>query len=124
MKATFTNSLKTVLNDRLLTVLMIIFILACLVYCIFVGISLRPSDLQVAVHYTAYGETNFYREKWYYLLTFIAFGLIMAVAHVALTTKIYLQGRRPLALLFLGLSFILLLVTWLVTWSVLKIAFL
>ena len=103
---------------------MIVFILACLAYCGYVGISLRPSDLQVAVHYTAYGETNFYREKWYYLLSFIAFGVIVAAAHITLTAKIYLQGRRPLALLFLGLSFLLLLITWFITWSVLKIAFL
>ena len=124
MKTTLTTSLKAILTDRLMTVLMIIFILACTIYCIYVGTSLRPSDLQVAVHYTAYGETNFYREKWYYLLSFIAFGLIVAIMHTILAAKIYLQGRRPLALLFLSVSFILLLIAWFITWSVLKIAFL
>lgn len=113
-----------ILTDRLLTVLLALFILLCIAYCIFVGLSLRPSDLQVAVHYTAYGETNFYREKWYYLLAFIAFGLIIAVTHSALVTKIYMQGRRHLALLLLGLSFLLILIAWPITWSILKIAFL
>jgi hypothetical protein len=124
MKATFTTSLKTILADRLLTVLLVVFLLACIAYCIYVGVSLQPSDLQVAIHYTAYGETNFYREKWYYLLSFIAFGLIVAVMHSVLATKIYLQGRRPLAILFLGLSFLVILIAWFITWSVLKIAFL
>jgi hypothetical protein len=113
-----------ILTDRLLTVLMALFLLCCIAYCIYVGISLHPSDLQVAVHYTAYGETNFYRDKWYYLLSFIAFGIIVAVTHTALTTKIYMQGRRHLALLFLGLSFLLVLITWSMTVSILRIAFL
>ena len=124
MKTTLTNSLKLILSDRLLTILLGLFVLVCIAYCVYVGISLRPSDLQVAVHYTAYGETNFYREKWYYLLSFIAFGVIVAAAHTALVTKIYMQGRRQLALLFLGLSFLLMVIAWSITWSILRIAFL
>lgn len=124
MKTTLTTSIKMILTDRLLTVLLGVFIVACIAYCIYVGISLRPSDLQVAVHYTAYGETNFYREKWYYLLSFIAFGIIFAVTHTALIAKLYIQGRRHIALLFLGLSMLLVFIAWSMTWSILKIAFL
>jgi hypothetical protein len=124
MKATIKDSFKTLLSDRLVTVLLAVFVLACIAYSVFVAVSLRPSDLQVAVHYTAYGETNFYREKWYYLLTFVGFGLLVAFSHVILTAKIFLQERRQLALLFLGVSFLLLLIAWFITWSVLKIAFL
>lgn len=124
MKTTLTNSFKLILSDRLLTILIGLFLLVCIAYCVYVGISLRPSDLQVAVHYTAYGETNFYRDKWYYLLSFIAFGVIIAISHAALTAKIYMQGRRQLALLFLGLSFLLMVIAWSVTWSILRIAFL
>ncbi len=124
MKTTLVDSLKTLLTDRLITVLMIVFILACIVYGVYVVVSLHPSDLQVAVHYTAYGGTNFYREKWYYLLTFVIFGLLLATIHTILAAKIYLQGRRPLAVLFIGLSFLILLIAWLITRSVLNIAFL
>lgn len=124
MKTTFINSLKPLTSDRLLAVLMTTFIVACLVYCIYVAVSLHPSDLQVAVHYTAYGDTNFYRDKWYYLISFIGLGLILAIVHTIITGKIYLQSRRPLAILFIALSFLMLLIIWLVTRSVLGIAFL
>lgn len=124
MKTTVINSVKSIASDRLVAVLLTLFIAACLVYCIYVGISLQPSDLQVAVHYTAYGDTNFYRDKWYYLISFIGLGLILAVAHTTIAGKIYLQGRRPLAILFLALSFLMLLIVWLITRSVLGIAFL
>jgi hypothetical protein len=124
MKTTIINSIKPILSDRFMVVLTVVFILATFCYCIYVGVSLRPSDLQVAVHYTAFGETNFYREKWFYLINFIVFGLIIVVVHTVLAVKIYLQGRRPIALLFLWLSLLLLTITFLLTRSVLGIAFL
>ncbi len=124
MKTTIITTIKTIATDRLMTFLLILFVLTCIAYCICVGIALHPSDLQVAMHYTSYGETNFYRDKWYYLLAFVVFGLIVAVIHTALTAKIYMQGRRPIALLFLGLSFLLIFIAAVMARSVLKIAFL
>ncbi|MDB5168259.1 MAG: hypothetical protein JWO55_517 [Candidatus Saccharibacteria bacterium] len=124
MKTNFITSLKLILADRLMTTLLGVFILACIAYCIYVGVSLRPSDLQVAVHYTAFGGTNFYRQKWYYLISFIMFGLILAAIHVILIVKLYVQERRQIAILFTCLSFLLLLIAWVMTNSVLKIAFL
>jgi hypothetical protein len=124
MKLNIINSIKPILADRLVTVLVIAFLLVCLAYCIYVGVSLRPSDLQVAVHYSAYGETSFYRDKWYYLITFVVFGILLAIMHTALIVKIYLQGRRQLALLFAWFSLLLIIITWFMTWAVLKVAFL
>lgn len=124
MKSNFITSLKLILADRLMTVLLLTFVLACISYCIYVGVSLRPSDLQVAVHYSAFGETSFYREKWYYLLSFIIFGLILAAVHSILIVKLYVQERRQIAILFTWFSFLLLLIAWIMTHSVLRIAFL
>lgn len=124
MKTNFITSLKLILADRLMTVLLLLLALASIVYCIYVGVSLRPSDLQVAVHYTAFGDTAFYREKWYYLLSFILFGIIFWGAHTALIIKLYVQERRQIALLFTWLTFLLLIIAWSITYAVLKIAFL
>lgn len=124
MKENIITALKLIIVDRLVTVLLSSFILLCLAYCLYVGLSLRPSDLQVAVHYTSFGETNFYRAKWYYLLSFIVFGLGLAVFHTILAIKLYVQERRQIALAFIGLSFLLLLIAWIMTRSVLKVAFL
>jgi hypothetical protein len=120
----YLSPLKAVLADRLAAVLLIGLVLVCGAYCVYVGISLRPSDLQVAIHYTSYGGTSFYREKWYYLISFIIFGMLVAVMHTALTVKLYTQGRRQIALLFVGLSLLLMAVAFLLTHAILKIAFL
>lgn len=104
--------------------LIVLFVLACLTYCVFVGISLRPSDLQVAVHYTAFGDASFYREKWYYFINFIVLGLIMMIFHTILTVKLYIQGRRQIALFFISLSLLLVVIAWFLTRAILRVAFL
>jgi hypothetical protein len=124
MRENIITALKLIIVDRLVTILLSVFILLCLIYCLYVGLSLRPSELQVAVHYTSFGETNFYRAKWYYLLSFIAFGLGLAAFHTILAIKLYVQERRQIALAFIALSFLLLLIAWIMTRSILKVAFL
>lgn len=124
MKTNTINYIKTIISDRVLAALIIIFILGCLTYCVFVGISLRPSGLQVAVHYTAFGEATFYREKWYYFINFIILGLLMMVMHTILTVKLYIQGRRQIALFFASLSLLLVVIAWFLTRAILRVAFL
>jgi hypothetical protein len=123
MKTEIKQAIKQVLSDRGMTALIIVFLLACIVYAIYVAALLRPSELQVAVHYTAFGDTNFYRERWYYLLSFVGFGLLLGVAHSILAVKLYLEERRQLAVLFLYLSLFLVVVAWFITRSVLSVAF-
>lgn len=124
MKTNTINYIKSILSDRLVTVLIIFFILASLAYCIYIGVSLRPSDLQVAVHYTGFGEASFYRDKWYYFINFIVLGILFAVIHTILVVKLYLQGRRQIAVFFAYLSYLLLLIAWIITWAILRVAFL
>ena len=104
--------------------LLLLMIIAALAYSVYVGISLRPSDLQVAVHYTAFGETSFYRDKWYYLISFIFFGIVVAIMHTALILKLYVQERREIAILFGWLSLLIIVIAWAITRSVLGVAFL
>lgn len=124
MKTNTINYIKTIISDRVLAALIIAFVLGCLAYCVFIGISLRPSDLQVAVHYTAFGEAGFYREKWYYFINFIVLGLLMMVMHTILTVKLYIQGRRQMALFFISLSILLVVIAWFLTRAILRVAFL
>jgi len=124
MKTITINYIKTIISDRVMAALIIIFMLACLAYCVFVGISLRPSDLQVAVHYTAFGEASFYREKWYYFLNFIVLGLLIMAMHTIITVKLYVQGRRQIAIFFICLSLLLVVVMWFLTRAILRVAFL
>jgi len=123
MKNIIATTFKLIIADRAVAALMVGLVLLMALYVIYVGVSLRPSDLQIAVHYTAFGETTFYREKWYYLLSFIAFAVLVAIVHIVLAAKLYVEERRQLSIFFLWLSIFLLLIAWFLTHAVLGAAF-
>jgi hypothetical protein len=124
MKDNLLTTIKLVLADRFVAILLLTVIVGSLVYCIYVSLSLHPSDLQVAVHYSAYGDNRFYREKWYYLISFIIFGLITLFIHTVLILKFYALQRRQLAIAFSYLSILILMIAGIITHSILQVAFL
>lgn len=124
MKLDIITYAKQVLADRGVSVMVASVILLSLAYCIYIGVSLHPSSLQVAVHYTAFGETFYYRDQWYYLLSFIAFGVLFAILHSGLIVKLFLMNKRQIALVVGWFSLAILAIAVLITRAVLGIAFL
>jgi hypothetical protein len=124
MKTNLFAALKLIIADRLVAGLVLLVLTLATVYCIYVGVTLRPSDVQVAVRYTAFGTTNFYRNKWYYLVSFIVYGTTVAVVHTALILKLYALERRQLAIFFAGLTILMLIIAAAITHAVLMVAFL
>lgn len=122
MKKQLLKSFKTLLNDRYLSGLLAGFLLLCLAVIVYLALSIHASELQVVVHYTSFGTTNFYRDKWYYLLTFIFFVIVLAVGHTIITYKILEKKGRELALSFAWLSVIVILISVALFYQVLKIA--
>lgn len=125
MNTRFVTSIKHLFADR--AVLAFAFAISLLstafIVYVVVVLSLQPSEVQVAAHYSAFGETHYYRNTWYYLLSFAAFGLLFMVAHVALLVKLASQGLRPLAMAFGWLSLIMLPILFILTQAVLGVAF-
>lgn len=122
MKQYITSTLQQLLADRPLFSLVGFFLFGCLVLIVYVAFNIHASELQVVNHYTSFGTTNFYRDKWYYLLSFIGFVIVMAVAHIALLYKILDQKGRDIAVAFVWLSIVLLFITAATAYQVLKIA--
>ncbi len=74
------------------------------------AIYIRPSELLVEVRYSDFSQAGFYRDKWYYLLSFVVFAVGIGVAHSAIAAKIYRLKGRVAAISFLWLSVAILLV--------------
>jgi hypothetical protein len=89
---------------------------------LYIGLTVHPSELQVVVHYTSFGSTNFYRDKWYYLLTFAIFVVFVAVVHTGLTYRLLQTKGRQLAVAFTWLGILMLLIATALFYQVLKIA--
>lgn len=124
MKNSLIANLKNFFSDRTMTTLTVVLFLIGISYIVYVALALEPSDLQVATRYTAFGETHFYRSKWYYLLSFVVFGVMLAAVHTALAVKLYNKELRQLAIFLLVFTMLLFVIGWIVAGSVLEIAFL
>lgn len=124
MKATLLATLKRLLADRPMTGLVVALLLVGISYAIYVALALQPSDLQVATRYTAFGGTHFYRNKWYYLVSFVIFGIVVTGVHIALAMKLYSRGQRQFAVLMIAMSLLILVIAWITAHSILQVAFL
>ena len=122
MKKHIQTTLQTLLKDRYLSGLLAGFLALCFVTIVYLAFMIHASELQVVVHYTSFGTTNFYRDKWYYLLSFVAFMVMMAVVHTTVCLKLLEKRGRDLALAFAWLSILIVLIALALFYQVLKIA--
>ncbi len=122
MRQRILSSLQTLLADRPVMLILALLLAGSAGLLLYLGFSIQPGELQVVVHYTSFGTTNFYRDKWYYLLSFSAFAIIMAVMHIALTYKVLIQKGHDMAVAFAWLGVALLVITASIAYQVLKIA--
>lgn len=122
MKQRLTASFQQLSSDRSLLVVLIVFLVGCVGTLLYLALTIHASELQVVVHYTSYGTTNFYRDKWYYLLGFVGFIVLLAVSHICLTYKILIEKGKDLAMAFAWLGVVLVIVTAATVYQVVKIA--
>ena len=97
-------SLQTIISDRGFFAVWMLMLVLVLVIVILGAVYIRPSDLQIPVRYSSFGITNFYRDKWYYLISIIAFSLIIAVMHTGISLRLLEAKGRPFAIAFLWLT--------------------
>ena len=98
-KETIKLSIKRVFTDRPFLMLMGVVAATGLLYCLVVGLNIHRSDVTVYTRYSAFGEAHFYKDHWQYLLTFVLFGIVATVGHLALMVKLHNIDRRQSALL-------------------------
>ena len=122
MKQRLTASFQQLISDRSLLTVLIVFLVGCVGTLLYLAFSVHASELQVVVHYTSYGTTNFYRDKWYYLLSFAGFIIILALSHVCLTYKILNEKGRDAARAFAWLGVVLVVIAAATIYQVLRIA--
>lgn len=120
----FISITRSLVNDRVFAGLMMGLIVLSIVFCVYVGLSVHASDVQVATHYTGFGETNYYRDHWYYLLSFVVFGIFVAVFNTAIAAKLFLLERPTLARAWLVLSISVIVIAAIIVHSILGIAYL
>ncbi len=104
-------------------VLMVALLFAGIVYALIVGFSIHLRDVQVYTRYTAFGEAHFYKNPWQYMISFVAFGVLVSVFHSVLMVKLYNLGRRQSATLVGWLGIMILIIALIFLLSIIRFAF-
>ena len=121
LKTNFVQSIKELLTNRYLTTLSIILVLLSVAFIVYILLTVRPSDLQLVTHYTAFGVTHLYRDQWFYLLSFVGFAVLVAFMHVAIAIKLYITKGRPLAIMFAWFGIGIIVFAWITAISIINV---
>jgi hypothetical protein len=115
------NELIQFYKDRLMVSLLAVFLVSTLVLLIMTGLNTKITDVQIPIRYSGYGLTNFYRDKWYSLIAFGLFGVVVFTINSYVIVKLR-SIRRELSMGLLGLSLFVMLIGTIVSLLVFKLA--
>lgn len=121
MKKSIQQSLQLLITDRYLVILCGSLILLAIAFAIYVGLSVHPSEIQLVSHYSAFGVTHLYRDQWYYLLSFGAFGVLAATIHTILAIKLFTIKGHSVAIMFVWLGIAITILAWITTTAVVNV---
>lgn len=122
MKNIIIVSFQRIMDDRYMSIILSLFIVSCILSFIYVILSVHSSELQVVVHYSSFGTTNFYRDRWYYLLTFAGFIFVHAVTYTFMAYRLLNSRGREFAIPFIYLGFVVLVVALTLFYQIVKVA--
>lgn len=122
MKNTITTSISTLFADKALFGSIAAVIVSAIVFVVYFGLSVQPSELQLNTHYTSFGQEHFYRAQWTYLLSFAGFGALVGILHPIIALKLNQDRGRKIAILFCMISVALLLIAARLLYEIIKIA--
>lgn len=115
---------KAILADRGYLGLVIAIIVMAFLYVLYVATAIEPRDIQVVTQYSAFGESHFYKSRWFYLYTFALLGAVVAMINIGIMGKLLRYERRAIGVAIGWLTVIFFVVAVVVAHSVLQLAFL
>jgi len=121
IKAKIILSLKELITNRYLTILTGVTLVLMVLFVAYILLAVRPSELQLVTHYTAYGVTHLYRNQWFYLLSFGAFAILIAFLHISIAIKIFMTKGHPLAIMFAWMGIGIMIFAWITAFSIINV---
>lgn len=114
--------IKQVLFDKVFLSSIVALIAVVVIFCVILSIGIKPSDLQVSIQYTAYGDAHFYRGSWLSLLTFVLFAIITAICNIAVAVKLFVEKGRNFAIVYVLTTIVILMLSGSLLYRVVSIA--
>lgn len=108
-------------RDRMAMSLLIAFVLLMVLLLIWTIFNIHVSDVQLPVRYSGYGSTFIYRDRWYSLLSFALFAVLVGGVNSYLIVKLH-STRRGLSLGFALVSLTISIIALVVAAAVFRLA--
>lgn len=108
-------------KDRLAVMLLFLMAVGAIALIITTFLRLHPSDIQVPVRFTGYGQSNIDRSQWYIQLSYSVFGLLVVILNGFLAVKLH-SVSRILGLGFMGISLFILVVALIIANAIFNLA--
>lgn len=112
------------MTDRRFFALMAAVVIAAALFVVYILFSVEQRDIQIVTQYAAFGESHFYKSRWFYLYNFAAFGLVVGIVHSVVMAQLYKYERRTLGVMFGWLTLLLFLIAIVYVQRVLQVAYL
>ncbi len=98
------ESIKIVARSRTFLALWFLTFVQMIALIIIVLSFVHRNELQIPVHYSAFSDAQFYRDQWFYLLNFAAFGLLVFVINSFVGLKLFSEKGRSMAVSFMCIT--------------------
>lgn len=108
-------------QDRLAMSLLLLMAVGALALIVMTILNVRVSDVQVPVRYSGYGFTNIYRDRWFVLIGFAIFPLLVLGVNGYLALKLRPENRN-IAIGILGVSVLIIALAVVVSGAVFRLA--
>jgi hypothetical protein len=118
VKTTFLEAIKS----RVFVALWVLMLIEVIVLVILVAMNIHPGQLQIPVRFDAFSTQQYFRDQWFYLFNFIAFGAVVFITNSLISLKILDIKGRHLALGFQWATVVVLLITTILIAAVLRVA--
>jgi hypothetical protein len=90
------EAFKVLMKTKSFWVFSVIGFLELAAIIIFSLVSLQVTNVNIPVHYSSYADI-FFSDKWYYMIAFIVFAVVVFAAHLGIAAKMVTSEKRKLA---------------------------
>jgi hypothetical protein len=108
-------------KDRVAVLLLAFMVLGAIALIVTTVLRIHPSDIQVPVRFTGYGQSNIDRDQWYTQISYGMFGVLLVAINGFLAIKIH-AFNRMLGLGLMGLSLFILAVAMIIANAIFNLA--
>jgi hypothetical protein len=88
---------RTLLEDRGMFSLYVAILILSTASIAYVILSVKPSELQLVSHYTAFGSTHLYRSFWFNQESFVTMIASVAILHILIAQMMFEKVSKPIA---------------------------